>query len=196
MQNPLSSLTDDVAAVQRALSQVEGPVLLVGHSWGGTVITQAGQTDQVLGLVYVAAFAPGPGQSTNDLQSDFPTPGYAGLLKPDAAGFLWFPQDALPTWFAQDLPPADARTLAAVQNPIRAAAFDERVTVAAWQSRPSWYLLTEQDHMITPDLQRAMAKRIKAHVVSVPSSHVPFLTHPVETAALILDAAMRFGGPR
>ena len=196
VQNPLGSLADDVAAVQRALEQESSPVLLVGHSWGGTVITQAGMSDRVVGLVYVAAFAPAPGESTNDLQRGHPPPGYAALLRADSAGFLWFPQEELPTWFAQDLPAVNARVLAAAQNPIRAAAFDEAVSSAAWQSKPSWYLLTDQDRMISPDLQREMATRIDAHVVTLPASHVPFLSRPRETAALILDALMRFGGPR
>lgn len=189
VQNQLNSLADDVGQVTRALSQIEGPVVLVGHSWGGTVITQAGASPKVAALVYVAAFAPDAGQSTNDLQAGAPVPGYAQLLRADEAGYLWFPQGELPGWFAQDLARPQAAVLAAAQNPIRASAFDDKVSVAAWQSKPSWYLLASDDRMIAPELQRRMASRIKAQVTTVATSHVPFLTKPAETTALILKAA-------
>jgi len=189
VQNPLQSLSGDVAAVNRAIERASGPVVLVGHSWGGTVITQAGHSAKVGALVYVAAFAPDIGESTNDLQKDGPAPAYASLLEVDAEGFLWFPQADLPHWFAQDLPSAHAMVLAAAQNPVHAAVFDEKVAQAAWRSKPSWYLLTAEDRMIAPDLQRIMATRIAARTTVVHSSHVPLISHPRETAALILEAA-------
>lgn len=188
VQNPLSSLADDVAAVRRAMELVDGPIVLVGHSWGGTVITQAGASDRVRALVYIAAFAPDRNQSTNALQAPHPPPEYAALLRVDSAGYLHFPQDALPHYFAQDLPAANARVLAATQGPIRASAFDEQVTEAAWRDRPSWYLVTGQDRMIAPPLQREMAQRIQARVSEVPASHVPFASRPKETTAVILEA--------
>ena len=117
VQNPLSSLADDVAAVQRAMEMVEGPIVLVGHSWGGTVITQAGASARVRALVYIAAFAPDRNQSTNALQAPYPVPEYAALLRADSAGYLHFPADALPHYFAQDLPAANAKVLAATQGP-------------------------------------------------------------------------------
>ncbi|RZA33204.1 MAG: alpha/beta hydrolase [Lysobacteraceae bacterium] len=188
VQNPLSSLADDVAAVHRAMELVDGPVILVGHSWGGTVITQAGVSARVLALVYIAAFAPDRDQSTNALQANDPVPEYAALLRVDSAGYLHFPADALPHYFAQDLATVNARVLAATQGPIRASAFDDRVTEAAWRDRPSWYLVSGQDRMIAPRLQREMAQRIQARVTEVPASHVPFASRPRETTAIILEA--------
>lgn len=187
VQNPLDSLAGDVAAVRRAIELVDGPVVLVGHSWGGTVITEAGSAP-VRALVYIAAFAPDRGQSTNTLQAGRPTPEYVPLLRPDSAGYLHFPADALPHYFAQDLPAEHAGVLAATQGPIRASAFDDAVTHAAWRELPSWYLVAGNDRMIAPSLQRDMAARIGAHVTEVPASHVPFASRPKETTALILAA--------
>ena len=188
VQNPLSSLADDVAAVARAIELVDGPVVLVGHSWGGTVITQAGASERVRALVYIAAFAPDRTESTNTLQARHPVPEYASLLRIDSAGYLHFPAESLPHYFAQDLPAAHAMVLAATQGPIRAGAFDEALTEAAWHDTPSWYLVTGHDRMIAPDLQREMAQRIGARTSEVPASHVPFASRPKETTALILEA--------
>lgn len=188
VQNPLSSLADDVAAVQRAIEMVEGPVVLVGHSWGGTVITQSGVSEQVRALVYIAAFAPDRNESTNALQANYPVPEYVSLLRADSAGFLHFPPESLPHYFAQDLPTANAMVLAATQGPIRATAFDDAVTEAAWHDIPSWYLVTDHDRMISPRLQRDMAQRIQARIREVPASHVPFASRPKETTAVILEA--------
>ncbi len=188
VQNQLNSLADDVAAVSRALVRETAPVVLVAHSWGGTVATQVGGSDKVAALVYIAAFAPDLGESTGDVQAGHPPPGYVGLLQPDSAGYLWFPQADLPHWFAQDLPTPNAAVLAAVQNPIRASAFGDKVTTVAWRSKPSWYLLTEQDRMIYPALQREMAARMNARVKSIAASHVPFVSRPRETTAIILEA--------
>lgn len=188
VQIPLSSLADDVAAVQRAMEIVEGPIVLVGHSWGGSVITEAGASDRVLALVYVAAFAPDRNESTNTLQARYPLPEYVSLLRADSAGYLHFPPDALPHYFAQDLPSTNAMVLAATQGPIRASAFDDKLTKAAWHDTPSWYLVTDHDRMIPPALQRDMAQRIKARVREVPASHVPFASRPRETTAIILEA--------
>ncbi len=188
VQNPLSSLADDVASVRRSLELIDGPVVLAGHSWGGTVITQAGAVEQVANLVYVAAFAPDVGESTNALQAAYPAPEYLRLLSKDSGGFLHFPVADLPHYFAQDLPSANANVLAATQGPIRASAFDEPVTIAAWRDKPCWYLLTEHDRMIAPALQRHMAERIGAKLQIVPSSHVPFAARPKETTAILLEA--------
>jgi len=194
VQNPLNSLADDVATARRAIDAQTGPVVLVGHSWGGTVITQAGTAEKVTALVYVSAFAPESGESTNDVQSRHSPPGYVNLLQVAPSGHLWFPQGELPHWFAQDLPSPNAAVLAATQVPIHASAFDDKVTEAAWHSKPSWYLVTEQDRMIYPRLQREMATRMKAHVVAVPASHVPFLSMPRETTAIILEAVEHVRG--
>jgi pimeloyl-ACP methyl ester carboxylesterase len=188
VQNPLSSLGDDVAAVQRAIELVDGSIVLVGHSWGGTVITQSGVSERVRALVYIAAFAPDRNESTNALQANYPAPEYSSLLRADSGGYLHFPADALPHYFAQDLPTANAMVLAATQGPIRASAFDDNVTEAAWHDLPSWYLVTDHDRMISPRLQRDMAQRIRARIREVPASHVPFASRPRETTAIILEA--------
>src|SRR3954463_14566297 len=150
VQNPLTSLADDVAATQRAIDAQKGPVVLVGHSWGGTVITEAGQDDKVAALVYVAAFAPDVGQSSNDLGKGYPkTPG-AQRIVADAQGWLSLPPPALAEDFAQDVPAAQAAVMAVTQGPVRATAFDDRVSVAAWRSRPSWYVVSANDRIIAP----------------------------------------------
>ncbi len=189
VQCPLTSLADDVAAVERVLERESGPVVLVGHGWGGTVITQVGVIANVIALVYVAAFVPDLAQSTNDVRLIPGDAAYASLLESDSGNFLWFAQRELPHWFAQDLPIPNAALLAATQRPIHADAFDDRVSNIAWKSRPAWYLVAEHDRMISPFLQHKMAERSRAMVHAVPSSHVPFLSQPKETTAIILAAA-------
>ncbi|CCV15520.1 conserved exported hypothetical protein [Mesorhizobium sp. STM 4661] len=188
VQNPLTSLADDVAATQRAIAQQKGPVVLVGHSWAGTVITQAGNDDRVKALVYVAAFSPGDGQSTSDLNKDYPTP--PGLAHPqvDAAGFLTLSYDDIAQYFAPDVPKAESNLIAVIQGPVRGANFDEKVTTAAWKSKPSWAVVTKNDQMIDPKLLADSAKAINAHVTAIASSHVPMLSHPKDVAAVILEA--------
>jgi pimeloyl-ACP methyl ester carboxylesterase len=196
VQNPLSSLADDVAAVNRAVQAQSRPVVLVGHSWGGTVITQAGATEKVAALVYIAAFAPDVGESTSDVQKNFPPPPYVSLLQADSGGFLRLPAESMTQYFAQDISAAQSHVLAATQGPIRGSAFADKVTVAAWRSKPSWYLVTEQDRMIYPQLQREMAARINARVSAVRASHVPFISKPKETAAIILDVVEKVRAPQ
>jgi pimeloyl-ACP methyl ester carboxylesterase len=188
IQNPLSSLTDDVAAAVRAIELQDAPVVLVGHSWGGTVITQAGNHEKVAALVYVAAFAPDAGESTNDTQKNYPPAPWVPLLKPDSAGFVYLPEETVLSHFAQDVPKPRARVIAATQGPIRGAAFAEKVTKAAWSTKPSWYLVADDDKMIYPDLQREFAKKLGSTVTTLKTSHVPFLSKPRETAAVILAA--------
>jgi pimeloyl-ACP methyl ester carboxylesterase len=188
VQNPLTSLEDDTAATQRAIDAAPGRVVLVGHSWGGTVITQAGANDKVASLVYVAAFAPDVGQSTGELGKPYPTPAGLAHLQADASGFLRLSDEGMSRHFAQDLPAAQTAVMAATQGPIAARAFDQTVSVAAWKSKPSWYLVTGDDHMIQPALQRDFAKKIGAHVSEVKTSHVPQQVEPAKVAATILDA--------
>jgi pimeloyl-ACP methyl ester carboxylesterase len=189
VQNPLTSLADDVAATKRAIALQKGPVVLVGHSWAGTVITEAGEDDRVKALVYVAAFAPAPGQTTNDLGKGYPPP--PGLANPivDASGFLTLSPEAIAEHLAPDAPPEVANLLAVTQGPTRGAVFDEPVDVAAWQDKPSWFIVAEQDHMIDPGLERDMAKKIGAHVTSLPTSHVPMVSRPQDVAQVIIGAA-------
>jgi len=188
VQNPLTSLADDVAATKRAIDAAPGKVVLVGHSWGGTVITEAGAGDKVAGLVYVSAFAPDVGQSSGALGKGYPTPPGLAALSADASGFLHISDEGMRTHFAFDVPPARAAVMAATQGPIAAKAFDEPVTVAAWKTHPSWYVVTSRDHMISPELQVAMARRIGAQVTTLPTSHVSQEVQPARVAAVILDA--------
>lgn len=189
VQNPLTSLEDDVAFARRAIDRARGPVVLVGHSWGGTVITQAGDHPKVKALVYVAAFAPGKGQSTLDLAKAYPTP--QGLAAPevDAEGFLSLPADIVARHFAQDATAEEKDLIAVTQGAVRDANFEEKVTAAAWETRPSWAVVAEEDHMIDPRLLRDMAVRISARVTSVPTGHVPMLTRPEAVANVIVEAA-------
>jgi len=189
VQNPLTSLADDVAATKRAIAAQSGSVVLVGHSWGGTVITEAGNDEKVAALVFVAAFAPDEGQATSELGKDGPPPPGAASIKADASGYLYLTAEGVAKNFAQDLPPAQTRVMASTQGPISAKTFDEKVTVAAWKTKPSWYIVAEKDRMIQPDLERAMAKHIKATTISLPTSHVAMQSRPKDVAAAIVRAA-------
>jgi pimeloyl-ACP methyl ester carboxylesterase len=188
VQNPLRSLADDVDAVTRAINQQSGLIVLVGQGYGGTVVTQAGNHPRVVALVYVAAFAPDTGESTTDTQMDYPPPPCVAEIEVDAGGFLYLAQDAVPQFLAQDLPAADNRILAAAQKPIRTSALLDRVTAAAWRTKPSWYVIAEEDRMISPELQHNTAKKINANVFVLASGHLPFLSKPKETAAAVLAA--------
>jgi pimeloyl-ACP methyl ester carboxylesterase len=189
VQNPLSSLADDVAATQRAMESIEGPIVLVGHSWGGAVITQAGVSDNVKALVYVAAFAPAEGEAINDLMKNGPAPRWLAALRKDSAGFLTLPSVNVASDFAHDLPAAETRVMAATQGPWAERCTADVLTVAAWRSKPSWYVLAESDRMIDPAAQAAMANRIGAKISRIAASHVPMLSHPREVAAVIAAAA-------
>jgi pimeloyl-ACP methyl ester carboxylesterase len=188
VQNPLTGLNDDVAATKRALDGQDGPVLLVGHSWAGVVITQAGADPKVAGLVYVNAFAPSVGQTVGELGNGYPTPAGISALK-QTDGYLWLPASAVAEFFASDLPRSETDVMAATQGPIAAACFGEKVTVAAWKTKPSWYIVGSQDQMIDPGLERAMAKKIKAKTLELSSSHVSMLSHPDKVASFIAAAA-------
>jgi pimeloyl-ACP methyl ester carboxylesterase len=188
VQNPLSSLADDVDAVTRAINHQPNPVVLVGHDYGGTVITQAGNHSRVLALVYVAACAPDTGESTIDAQQEFGLPPCIDRFEVDAGGFLYLGQEAVREFLAHDLPAAESLVLAAAQQPIRASALLDRVAAAAWRHKPCWYLVTAEDRMMPPALQRETAKRINASVFTLRAGHAPFLSKPRETADVILDA--------
>ena len=156
VQLPLTSLNDDVAATKRAIARAQGDVVLVGHSWGGTVISEAGNDARVKSLVYVAAFAPDAGQSTADLAGSYP--------------------------------PEEQTAIAATQGPIKADAFGEKVTHAAWHDKPSWFVVSKNDRMINPDLERAMAKTIHAKTTEVSASHVSMVSQPEAIARTIEQA--------
>jgi pimeloyl-ACP methyl ester carboxylesterase len=193
---PLTSLEDDVATVKRAITLEDGPVLLVGHSYGGVVITEAGTDPKVTGLVYVAAFAPNDNGSINQLsQGGTPPPGISEL-RPDAQGFLKLTPKGVSEDFAQDLTPAEKADITATQGPTSAKVLGGTVTTAAWHQKPSWYVVAANDRMIPPDAERAMAKAIHAETITLPSSHVAMLSHPAPVAALIEQAAASSGSAK
>lgn len=185
---PLSSLADDVAAVKRVIHAQPGPVLLVGHSYGGVIITEAGNDDKVTGLVYVAAFGPDAGESVNDLGKGGPVPEWAKTMKV-VDGYSVLSREAVASEFAQDLPASDQKLLAAKQGWTAMAVFDGKPTKAAWKTKPSWYVQATNDRMIPPAAEEMMGKRMKAQVTALAGSHVVMLSKPKEVAAVILEAA-------
>jgi len=190
VQIPLTSLADDVASTRRAIALLQGPVLLVGHSYGGAVITEAGNDPKVVGLVYVAAFAPDAGQAAGDLGKDFTTPPGLGEIRPDAFGFLSLTPKGIEEDFAQDLSTAEKRMIMATQHPTAGAALGGKVTTAAWKSKPSWYVVAKNDRMISPQFEELMAKQINANSITVASGHLAMLARPVEIAEFIANAAL------
>lgn len=190
VQNPLTSLADDAEVTRRVLAAQEGPTILVGHSYGGAVITEAGaDLPNVVALVYIAAFAPDRGEGLGDIFARQLQPPGAGSIRPDKNGFLWIDPATFRESFAQDCDEVDARVMAAVQKPIAGRCFEDKVTTPAWRSKPSWYQVSEQDRMIPPDAERFMAKRMNATVISLPASHASLVSRPREVAKLILEAA-------
>ena len=187
VQNPLTSLADDVAATRRILALQDGPTVLVGHSWAGTVISEAGVDPKVAALVYVAARAPDIGEDFTALAGKYPTPpANAGRVKAD--GFIALSEDAFVRDFAGDLDPARARVLAAEQGRVAETLFASRTTQAAWRSKPSFYAVSTKDRTVAPELQHFLAGRMKATTIEVAASHVSMLSHPMEIAQLIIAA--------
>ena len=188
VQLPLSSLADDVATVKRAIDLVGGPVTLVGHSYGGFVTTNAAYNNpNVTGLVYVSAFAPDEGESTGNFVDVSKLP--PGLLVFDSGGFAYLNPEMFPQVFAQDVNATEAKTLAAVQTPPHQSLFPEPSGPPAWKQLPTWFEVSESDHVIPPDVQRQFAQRMNATTISLNSSHASPVSHPDEIAQLILDAA-------
>jgi pimeloyl-ACP methyl ester carboxylesterase len=182
---PLTSLGDDVATVHRAVALMVGPTLLVGHSYGGAVITQAGINPQVKGLLYIAAFAPDIGENVIQLGGDGPPTELPQVLVPDKAGFLKLSRRGVDEVFAQDLPLEDRTIIFQSQSPTAAAALGAPLAAAAWRDKPSWYLRATGDRTIHPDLQATMSTRMGATTINVVSSHLPMLTQPQAVAAFI-----------
>ena len=188
VQNPLTSLADDVEATRRVLALQDGPTVLVGHSWAGTVISEAGVDPKISALVYVAARAPDAGEDYAALAATFPTPpATAGLVKSE--GYAQLSEESFLRDFAGDLDPARARALYAVQGRISATLFASKTTQAAWKIKPTWYAVSTQDRTTSPELERFLANRMKAKTIELASSHVSLLSHPQEITDLILTAA-------
>lgn len=188
VQNPLTTLQAAVEATRDVLALQQGPTVLVGHSFAGMIVTEAGVDPKVSAVVYVAARAPDAGEDYTALASRFPTP-------PASAGIVWSGDDgrlgeaAFLRDFAGDLPPEKARVLYAVQAPFKRALLADKTTQAAWRSKPSWYAVSTEDRTINPDLQRFMAKRMGANTIEVKASHLSLISQPDAIAAMILEAA-------
>ena len=188
VQEPLTSLADDVAATKRVLELQQGPAILVGHSYGGVVITEAGNAPNVAGLVYIAAFIPDQGESAVSLLSQAPAANNDMRATKDD-NFLYIDPAAFPADFAADLPPAEANFMAHSQAMLAKAAGGAPVTTAAWHQKKSWALIASRDHNINPDLERKMAKRAGSETVEVPASHAVYVSRPEDVARLIERAA-------
>jgi pimeloyl-ACP methyl ester carboxylesterase len=199
VQEPLTSLAGDVAATRRIIALQTGPVVLVSHSYGGTVITEAGNDPKVVGLVYIASHQPDAGETEASNGKPYPTPTSAAhAIRTTADGFTYLDPALFPNLFAADLPRDQAEFEAHAQIPTAASVFTTPVTAPAWKVKPSWALVAGADQIINPNLERMYASRAHSHVVEVPgASHSVYESHPREVAALIEDAAMHVqGGPR
>jgi pimeloyl-ACP methyl ester carboxylesterase len=189
VQNPTISLEDDVAVTKRVLAAQQGPAILVGHSYGGAVITEAGNDPKVAALVYIAAFAPDKGESVGSLIKD-PLPGApVPPILPPQDGFLFLDKTKFPASFAADVEPEKAAFMADSQVPWGTGAISGAISEPAWRTKPSWYLVTTEDKMIPPDAQRAMSKRAGSKVVEVKGSHAIYVSQPEAVAALVEQAA-------
>lgn len=188
VQNPTTSLADDVAATRRILDMVDGPVVLAGHSWGGAVITQAGNDPKVKALVYVAAFAPAAGETVGDQVGAHPSPPALGKIKDNGSGWLTLSAEGWVEDVGQDLPEEEARVLAALQPPLPADTFGERITEAAWATRPTWYAVSTEDRVVSVALERHCAARMRATTTELKAGHLSPLSRPREVAGIILDA--------
>jgi pimeloyl-ACP methyl ester carboxylesterase len=189
VQNPTISLADDVAVTKRTIANQSGPVVLVGHSYGGAVITEAGTDPKVVGLVYIAAFAPDKGESVSDLIKNPPPGAPVPPILPPQDGFLFLDKAKFTASFAADVKPDMAAFMADSQVPWGAQALDGKNSEPAWKTKPSWYLVTTEDKMIPPDAQRTMSKRAGSTVIEVKGSHAIYVSQPKAVAALIEKAA-------
>ena len=189
VQLPLTSLADDVATTKRAIALQDSPVVLVGHSYGGAVITEAGNDPKVARLVFVAAFAPDTGESVIQLIQRFPIPPLNSQLTQDSAGFLSVTPTGIAEDFAQDTSKAEQRLLTATQGPLNVSALFATIDSAAWRTKPAWFVVASDDRAIAPDLERTEAGTMGAATITLDSSHVAMISHPFAVAALIEKAA-------
>jgi len=189
VQNPLTSLQDDVDTANRLIDKQDGPVILVGHSWGGSVITQAGNNPKVVGLVYIAAFAPGDGETTLQWASSLPAAPENGILAPDEKGVIYYDKAKFHAGFAADSGKDLAAFMYASQGPIFGRCFTDKITTAAWKTKPAYGIVATDDKSINPDIERNMYKRGNFKVTEVKGSHTIFISQPAKVAAVIVTAA-------
>ncbi|MFX0576759.1 alpha/beta hydrolase [Nocardia nepalensis] len=189
VENPLTSLADDAARTRQMVEQIDGPVLLVGHSYGGAVITVAGDLPNVVGLVYIAAFAPDAGESPGQLSQELPPAAFENIA-PDSDGYLWVRQDKFHESFCQDLPADEGLVMAVTQKAPLASTFGDTVTAPAWKNKPSWYQVSTADRMINPDNERRMAQRINPRkLIELDAGHASLASQPGPVCDLIEEAA-------
>jgi pimeloyl-ACP methyl ester carboxylesterase len=189
VQNPLTSLSDDANATRRIIAMQDGPVILVGHSWGGAVISEVGDDPKVAGLVYVSAYVPEVGASANETSTPFgPTPGQQAI-RVDPQHYASMSEDGILNSFANGLPMPERRLVLAVQGQIYGPMFDEKLTHAAWKSKPSWHVISTNDRTLSPAMEEAGAKRANGKAIFLPTCHVAMLQEPEKVADLIAEAA-------
>jgi pimeloyl-ACP methyl ester carboxylesterase len=194
VQNPTISLADDVAVTRRAIAAAEGNVVLVGHSYGGVVITEAGGDPKVSALVYIAAFAPDQGESVSSLNANAPPGAPAPPILPPVDGFLILDKTKFPSVFAADVAPDTSRFMADSQVPWGFQALEGKISSPAWKTKPSWYLIPQDDKVILPVAQRAMAGRAQSTIREIPGSHAVYVANPTAVAALIKEALVEKRG--
>ncbi|WP_375778153.1 alpha/beta hydrolase [Bradyrhizobium sp. ma5] len=189
VEMPLTSLADDADRLRKMVKQQSGPVLLVGHSYGGAVITEAGDLPNVAGLVYIAAFAPDAGESPGGISQALPPAAIANLA-PDSDGYLWIKPDKFHESFCQDLPADEALVMAVTQKAPLASTFGNNITAPAWRKKPVWYQISSEDRMINPDNQKRMSERMKPRkIITLAAGHASLASKPVEVTAFIDEAA-------
>jgi pimeloyl-ACP methyl ester carboxylesterase len=189
VQNPMTSLADEAAFTRRIIALQDGPVILVGHSWGGAVVTQAGDDPKVAGLVYVAAYAPEVGQSANDASSPFGWTEGQKQIRLDSEKFATVTSQGMLQYIAEGLPMAERELALAVQGQSYGPMFDEKLTVAAWKSKPTWAIISANDQMVPPAMEQMAAKRMGAVTITLPTCHMVILEEPAKVAAVIDQAA-------
>ncbi len=190
---PLTSLADDAERTRKMIAQQTGPVLLVGHSYGGAVITEAGDQPNVIGLVYIAAFAPDAGESPGGITQEHP-PVAAPNLAPDSDGYLWVKPELFRESFCQDLTSDEGLVMSVTQKAPLASTFGDAITAPAWKNKPSWYQISSEDRMIAPENQKRMSARLGARrVITLASSHASLASQPVQVTDLIDEAAHALG---
>ncbi|MFB0488677.1 pimeloyl-ACP methyl ester carboxylesterase [Methylobacterium sp. OAE515] len=194
VQNPTTSLADDVAVTRRMLETVDGPIVLVGHSWGGAVITEAGNDPKVKALVYVAAFAPKAGETVGDLVNAHAAPPALACVGDDGNGFLRISTEGWVYDVGQDLPEDETRVLAVLQPPLAASTFKDKITKAAWEARPSWYVVSTEDRVVSVELERKFAAAMQAKTTELKASHLSLLSMPEAVADVIIDAVQAVAG--